>query len=189
MRMKESVRKLCVLGILAALSVVLVLAVRFSVIPIAPWLEYDAGDVAIITGSLLFGPFSGVLLTLVASAIQALTVSSESGFWGFVMHFVSTSAFCLTVGAFYRKRPTMKSAVLGMIVGVLGTTLLMIPLNIFITPLFSAGTTPADVAAQILSVIIPFNLIKFSLNAVISFLLWRSLKMLLEKLWGKNELR
>ena len=187
MKLNFSVRRLCVLAVLAALSVVLAMFVRFPIFPTARYLEFDAGDVAILSATFLYGPLPGVLVTLVVSLIQGFGVSfADGGLWGILMHFVSTSFFCLVAGALYRRRPTKARSVAALSLGVVLTTLLMIPLNLLITPLHT-GATVEFVASMLIPIIIPFNLIKFALNAVLSFVLWRSLKLVLKKLWGESE--
>lgn len=186
MRLNFAVRKLCVMGILAALSVVLLLLIRFPIFPSAAFLEFDAGDVAILTGAFLFGPVAGVALTFVASLIQSLTVSAASQFWGFLMHFISTSFFCVIAVFLYHRRSKLINAAIGLAIGVVLTTALMVPLNLLITPLYTGAPTSA-VASMLVPTIIPFNLIKFSLNALFSFLLWRSVRLVLKKLWGESD--
>ena len=186
MRMNFSVRKLCMLGVLAALSVVLALFVRFPIFAAAPYLEFDAGDVAMITGTFLYGPLAGVVLTFVASAIQALTVSASSQIWGFLMHFISTSLFCLVAGTVYRRRAHVVHSAIGLALGVVVATVTMIPLNLLITPLYS-GMPMSAVASMLVPIIIPFNLIKFTINAVFSFLLWRSIRLIMKKVWGERD--
>ena len=66
------------LGILAAISVVLVAIVHFPLIPAAAFLEYDPADVPILLGTFALGPAAGILLTLVAIVIQGVTVSAAS---------------------------------------------------------------------------------------------------------------
>ncbi len=186
MRMNFSARKLCSLGVLAALSVVLALFVRFPIFAAAPYLEFDAGDVAMITGTFLYGPVAGIALTFVASAIQALTVSAAGQIWGFFMHFISTSLFCFVAGSVYHRRSNIMRAAIGLALGVVSATLAMIPLNLLITPLYS-GIPMSAVTDMLVPIIIPFNLIKFSINAVFSFLLWRSFRIIAKKIWGESD--
>lgn len=76
---KQNVRKLTALGMLGAISLILVATVHFPIIPAAPFLEYDPADVPILIGTFAFGPVAGFLLTVVVSIIQGMTVSAASG--------------------------------------------------------------------------------------------------------------
>ena len=77
----------------------------------------------------------GVLLTVVVSVIQGMTVSSGSGLMGIAMHIFATSILVLVAGNIYRVKHTKKGAVLALICGVLAMTAGMVVFNYFITPL------------------------------------------------------
>ena len=85
--MNEKVRKLVTMAMLAALSIVLVYVIHFPIFPAASFLEYDPADIPILIGTFAYGPLAGVLLTVVVSVIQGMTVSSGSGLMGIAMHF------------------------------------------------------------------------------------------------------
>ena len=108
----EKIRKLVTMAMLAALSIVLVYVVHFPIFPAAPFLEYDPADIPIFIGTFLFGPVSGLLLTVVTSVVQGLTVSASSGPIGILMHIFATGSFALIAGNLYRRLHTRKGAVL-----------------------------------------------------------------------------
>ncbi|NLL34829.1 MAG: ECF transporter S component [Clostridiales bacterium] len=166
-----SVRVLAALGMLTALSVVLTWLIHFPIFPGAPFLEYDPADIPILIGTFTFGPLAGLLLTIAVSAVQAFTVSAQSGVMGFLMHSVATGAMAVAAGIIYCGRKTRKSALIALIVGTVTMTVVMIPLNLIITPLFT-GTAIKDVWGIMFSIIIPFNLIKSGLNSVVTFILY-----------------
>ena len=97
--MKFTTKTLTSLGVLAAFSVVLMLAIRVP-FPPAPFLEYDPADVPILIGAFLFGPVGGLILTALVSLLQGLTVSAGSGFIGIVMHLAATGCFAVFAGVF-----------------------------------------------------------------------------------------
>lgn len=176
--LKSSVNRLVKLGMLAALSLVLVYFIRFPIFPAAPYLEYDMADVPILIGTFLFGPWWGLMLTAAVSVLQWLLVSTGSGWVGAVMHFCATGANVLLAGLIYRRVHTLKGAIVALASGILVQTLMMIPLNLIFTVHFNGA--PAEVVkAMLVPVIIPFNLIKAGINALITFLLYKSLGKLL----------
>ena len=93
--MNEKVRKLVTMAMLAALSIVLVYVIHFPIFPAASFLEYDPADIPILIGTFAYGPLAGVLLTVVVSVIQGMTVSSGSGLMGIAMHIFATSILVL----------------------------------------------------------------------------------------------
>lgn len=153
---------------LVALSIILVGVIHFPVFPAAPYLEYDPADIPILIGSLVFGPLAGLALTLVASVIQGLTVSSGSGFPGILMHFIATGTFALVAGSIFKIGKNSLFAAIGIACGVLSMTAMMAAANLIITPLFLCAPVDA-VKAILLPIIIPFNLIKAGVNGSIAF--------------------
>ena len=112
--MNEKVRKLVTMAMVAALSIVLVYVIHFPIFPAASFLEYDPADIPILIGTFAYGPLAGVLLTVVVSVIQGMTVSSGSGLMGIAMHIFATSILVLVAGNIYRVKHTKKGAVLAL---------------------------------------------------------------------------
>ena len=166
---KINIQKICQLGILAAISIVLVLAVHFPIFQSAPYLEYDMADVPILLAAFTVGPFGGLAVLLVVSLIQAFFLGGNS-IIGFIMHFVASGALVLVAGLIFSKYKTTKSMIIGLVLGSLCMTAFIIPLNLIFTPLLG---TPVDMVKSIIvPVLIPFNLIKSFGNSIISFLLF-----------------
>ena len=86
-----------------------------------PFLQYDMADVPILLASLLFGPWAGLVILFVVSAIQAFLFGGD-GWVGLVMHFVASGALVVCTGLFYRYKHQHKLlwAALGMALGTIG---------------------------------------------------------------------
>lgn len=168
----ENIRKLTVMAMLVAVSVVLVWLVHFPLFPTAAFLEYDPADIPILIGTFAYGPFAGILLTVAASAVQALTVSAQSGLYGFLMHVISTSILCITAGVIYRFKHSRAGAAMALGCGTLAMGLGMLLANHFITPIFM-GVPTAMVDSMLLTVFLPFNLLKAGINSLVTFLLYK----------------
>ncbi len=177
MNVSASTKKLTRLAMLAALSVVLLLAVRIP-FPPAPFLEYDPADVPLFISAFAYGPVEALVLTLVVSVLQGTTVSAGSGIIGILMHFLATGGYVLVAGSIYRRNKSFKTAILALGVGTLTMTLLMVAMNLIFTPIFMG--TPVDAVVEMLvPVIIPFNLMKAGVNSVFTFLLYKATGKLL----------
>ena len=175
-----STKKLCVLGLLSAISIVLVTFIHFPIFPVTPFLEYDPADIPIFIGTLFYGPVSGLIMTVIVSIIQGLTVSAGSGgFIGIIMHIVATGSFVIVFGLVTRKNKGMTRSVIALSAGILMMTSVMVLWNLLLTPLF-LGASIEDVLPLMLPAIIPFNLIKASANGIIAFLLGKSVKAVLK---------
>ncbi len=176
-----NVRRLTVSAMLAALAMVLMLAVRFPLVPAAPFLEYDMADVPVLIGTFLLGVPSGLGILFVVSLIQAITVSAASGWVGFVMHFAASGLFLIAAGLIYKKLPTAKGMLLGLICGTAVMVAIMIPLNLVFTVYF-LGTPRQAVAEMLLPAIVPFNALKGVINSAVTFILFIPLKKALKSI-------
>ena len=174
--MKIKTRQLTVMAMLVAISVVLVYALHFPLFPSAPFLEYDPADIPILIGTFAYGPLAGLLLTLVASGVQALTVSAQSGVYGFLMHMISTCTLCLTAGIIYKYNRTRLRAAIALICGTLAMGLVMLLANHFITPYFM-GVPAAVVDQMLLPVFLPFNLLKAGINSCVTFFVYKTISV------------
>ncbi len=174
MRSSANVRKLTTMAMLVAVSVILLSVIHFPVFPAAAFLEYDPADIPIFIGTFIFGPAAGFAITVAASVIQGLTVSAASGFIGILMHIAATGSFVLVAGNIYKRIHTFKGAILSLIFGTLTMTAVMCAWNYIMTPIFM-GAPREVVAAMLVPVIIPFNLIKAGANSAITVLVYKRL--------------
>lgn len=168
----EKTKKLTVLAMLSALAYVVVVVARIPITSVE-FLKYEPKDVVIVIGGFLYGPLASLAISVVVSFLEMITVSS-TGWIGMVMNIVSTAAFACTAALIYRRKHTLLGAVLGLSAGVVLCTGVMLLWNYLLTPLYM-GTSRADVAAMLLPVILPFNLLKSVLNLSITLLLYRPL--------------
>lgn len=169
---RETIKKMVILAMLMALSVVLISAVHTPLLPSVSFLEYDPGDVPILIATMAYGPVAGLMLTVVAAFIQG-TFISVTGPWGIVMHIIGTGSMVLAAGCVYKVRHTKGGAVAGLILATLVRALVMIPANHFITPIWM-GAPVEVVDSLMLSGIIPLNLIKAAINSGLTFVLYKA---------------
>ena len=166
-------RKLTTLAMLVAVSIVLVYLVHFPLLPAAPFLEYDPADIPIMVGTFLFGPWVGLGLTAVVSVLQGVTVSAASGGpIGIVMHLLATGSFALVAGAIYKHKKSRGNAIAALVAGVVAMTAVMTGCNLVFTPIFM-GQPMEAVMAMLVPIIIPFNLLKGGINALITYVVYK----------------
>ena len=170
--------KLAKMALMAAISCVLVLLIRIP-FPPAPFLVYDPADVPIYITTFAFGPAAGVILTVIVSFIQAFMLGGDF-VYGFVMHVFATGMFAVVAGMIYKHKKTKKEAIIALAAGVIVATAVMCVMNILVTPHYMGAPREA-VMAMIVPVIIPFNLIKAGLNAVITFFVYKRISGFLHK--------
>ena len=175
----DKIRKIAVLAMLAAMAYVVMLIVHVPLMSAAPFLKYDAKDAIICLAGFLYGPLEGAAVSLVVALIEALTVGT-TGIWGFVMNFLASAAFVCTASAVYQKRKDAKGAVIGLLCGMAAMTASMLLWNWIVTPIYQ-GWPRAQVAAMLIPVFLPFNLLKSAINSVITYLLFIPVKRIFDR--------
>lgn len=158
------------MAMLCALAYVVMTVAK---IPVVLFLKYEPKDVIIAFGGFLYGPVAALIISSIVSFLEMITVS-ETGWIGFFMNVLSTAAFACTAALFYRKKHDLFGAILGLICGTVAMTAIMLAWNYILTPVYM-GTPRADVAAMLMPVFLPFNLLKGVLNSVLILLLYRPL--------------
>ncbi len=166
-------------GLLCAAAYVVAAVARIPVFPSAPYLKIDFKDAIIALGGFIYGPLAAILMSAVSSFIEFVTVS-ESGIIGFAMNFLSTGAFTVTAALIYKYRRNVSGVFIGLAAGCAAMTATMLLWNYLITPLYT-GMSREAVAAMLLPVILPFNLIKTLLNSALTLALYRPLVAALRK--------
>lgn len=178
MSQKMNTARLAKLALLAAISCVLMLLIRIP-FPPALFLVYDPADIPIYITTFAFGPVSGLIVTVVVSFIQAFVLGGD-GVYGFVMHVLATGLFAIVAGSMYRHKKSKKEAVVALIVGVIAMTAMMCVANYYITSMYM-GVDRSVVAAMLVPVIIPFNLLKGGINALVTFLVYKRISPFLHR--------
>ena len=176
----ERVKMITRLGMLAAISVVLASLIHFPLFPAASYLVYDPADIPVLLSAFLYGPAAGVAVTVIVSVIQGITVSAEGQFIGIIMHIVATSAFCIVASLIYRKKQDVAHLAVGLVLGALAMAVLMCGMNLLLTPIYT-GMPVSAVAEMIVPIILPFNLLKAGINALVTFLVYLPLRSALDK--------
>ena len=178
--MKNSrTKNMTTMAMLAALAFLVMLVGRIPMVAAAPFLKYDPKDVIIIIGGFIFGPFAAFMISLVVSIIEMLTVS-ETGPIGAIMNLLSTCSFACLASVIYKNKHSIKGAVIGLVSGIALMVVVMLAWNYLLTPIYM-GYPREAVAAMLLPVFLPFNLVKGGLNAGITLLIYKPVVMTLRK--------
>jgi riboflavin transporter FmnP len=111
--------------------------------------------------------------------IEFLSVS-DTGVYGLIMNALSSSAFCVTCGLFYKYRRTFSGAIWGASLAVVVMTAIMLVANWFITPYYM-GVPASQVATMIPTLLLPFNLIKGAVNMGITLIIYKPLTAAFKK--------
>ncbi len=162
-------------AMLCALAFLCTVLIKFPVM----FLTMDVKDSIIVLCTLFFGVPSGIIAAVLVPFLEYITVSGTAEY-GLIMNVISSVSLCVPVGLIYRYKKTLKGAILGLCVSVITMTAVMMVANLFITP-FYMGVSQAEVVDLIPTMLLPFNLVKGTLNAAIVLLLYKPLSRALKK--------
>ncbi|HZK22044.1 MAG TPA: ECF transporter S component [Oscillospiraceae bacterium] len=173
---RETLKKYVTIAVLSAFAF---MAVAFGRIPGVLFLSYEPKDVIITIGGFLFGPFASVLISVIVSFLEMVTISS-TGIIGFFMNVLATCSFATTASLIYKKKRTIKGAAMGLLTGVITATAIMLLWNFIVTPIFM-HIPREDVVKLLVPAILPFNLLKGGINTALTMLLYKPISSALRK--------
>jgi len=165
-------KRLTTMAMLVALAYIVTVVTRVPLMAAAPYLKYDPKGVVLVIGGFLYGPLAGGIMCLAVGLIEMFTVG-QSGLIGFIMNLLAAAAFVCPASWVYKRRRTLNSAVIGLVLGVAAMTATMLLWNYLITPLYQQGMSREKVAALLAPVILPFNLLKGGINMALTLLLYQ----------------
>ena len=99
---------------------------------------------------------------------------SGTMWWGALMDFASSAVFAFTASFIYSRFKTFDSAIIGIYSAVIAVTVIMMPLNILITPLYMPVSVEF-VLREIPRILLPFNFAKAMFNGGVALLLYKPL--------------
>lgn len=178
MKQKMNTKSMVLLAMLAAVAYILSFS-KTPLIPAAPFLSYEPMDVAITVGGFLLGPMAALVISLLASAIEDLTIG-DTGIIGFFMNFLSSASFACTAAYVYKKKRSVMGAIIGLSLGSVAMILVMLLWNWLITPLYM-GVPRSTVVSMLLPVFLPFNALKAGFNSALTLLLYKPMVSALRK--------
>ena len=178
-RPATNVRTITSLAMLAANAYVVMLLSKM--LPqVSGFLQMDLKDTVICIGAFLFGPLSAAVISIVVAVVEMFTVS-DTGPIGCIMNVLATCAFCCTAAFVYKKFHTRKGAVIGLALGTVCLTVVMLLWNYLITPIYMGMDREEIVVPMLIPVFLPFNLVKGGLNMALILLLYKPVVTALRK--------
>ena len=177
---RSKTRRIVKIAMMAAIALAFSFIPSIPVMPGVDFIRYEFSDLPILIATFAYGTPAGLVVAAVSIILNFFLGGAESGPYGMIMHFIAIGAYCVAAGLIYRHKKTMKSALVGMLVGIVVMTVVMIPANLFITPYFM-GAPRSMVVSLLIPAIIPVNLIKGLISAVLSFILYKRVSGFLHK--------
>lgn len=165
------------LSLLSAIAVIL-MYIDFPVIPIFPWLKIDLSDVPALMGAFAFGPLAGVIIELMKNLLILIVKGTGTGFVGELANFLVGVALVWPAALVYKKNKTKKTAILGMVLGVLCIEVVGILANVYLLlPAYGMSMSKAELMQYVTVGLIPFNGIKSILVCGITYALYKKVSV------------
>ena len=165
------------LSLLSAIAVIL-MYIDFPVIPIFPWLKIDLSDVPALMGAFAFGPLAGVIIELMKNLWILIVKGTGTGFVGELANFLVGVALVWPAALVYKKNKTKKTAILGMVLGVLCIEVVGILANVYLLlPAYGMAMSKAELMQYVTVGLIPFNGIKSILVCGITYALYKKVSV------------
>lgn len=165
------------LSLLSAIAVLL-MYIDFPVIPIFPWLKIDLSDVPALMGAFAFGPLSGVIIELMKNLLILIVKGTGTAFVGELANFLVGVALVWPAAMIYKKNKTKKTAILGMLVGILAMEIVGILANVYLLlPAYGMAMSKAELMQYVTVGLIPFNGIKAILVCGITYVLYKKMSV------------
>jgi len=201
--MSNQTKFIAKIGILAALATGLMF-LEF-VLPFTPaFLKLDFSELIVLLGGFALGPAAGILIELIKNLVH-VTMSITGGV-GELANFIVGCAFVVPAAVIYKRKKSIKNAVIGLIAGSLTMVVVAALVNYFVLiPLYvkifaeqfsithdqslqgiiAEGTRNnsaiVDLKTLILFGIIPFNLFKVTLLSLLTFATYKKVSPILHK--------
>ncbi|MFR2611165.1 ECF transporter S component [Anaerococcus obesiensis] len=184
---QKKLRNLVKVGILSAMSFILMF-IQFP-IPVAPlFMKVDLADVPALIGGFSMGPLYGVLIQLIKNILN-LSKTSTGGV-GEISNFIVGGLFVFVSASIYKRKKTKTNATKAMICGMLIMTLVAtlsnafvifplygkamgVEMNTFVAVAHQTNTLVNSYFTMMLFAIVPFNLIKGSIEILVTKLLYK----------------
>ena len=173
--MNNKTNKLIKISLLSAIALIL-MYFDFPVIPIFPWLKIDLSDIPALLGTFGFGPLAGVIIELMKNLLYFFIKGSSVA--GIMANFIVGSALVLPAGLIYHRKKSKKSAVLGMIAGLLVMEVAGILANVYILlPLYGMQMSSEELVKYVTVGLLPFNGIKALMVNVLTYFLYKRISV------------
>lgn len=178
MQKRMSTAYMTYVSLMIALAIILNYFPEIPLAFLAPWLKLDFSFVPMLLVGFSLGPVAAALALAVTNLVHLL--SSNTAGVGQLANVLMGLAFLMPPAIAYQKKRTYRVSVVWTVVGVLCMTLMGVVTNKYILVPVMLGEKLAsfDMAKYLYASIVPFNLLKGTVNALITFLLYKRLSAL-----------
>lgn len=191
-------RTLVEIGMLGAISALLMLF-EFPLPFIAPpFYEIDLSEVAVLVGAFALGPTAGALIELIKISLNLLLNGTQTAFVGEIGNYIIGCSFILPAALIYKIHKSKRNAIIAMITGTVFMTIAGCFINAYLLlPAYSTafgmsldgivqfGTAIngniKNVTTFVILAVAPFNLLKGMIVSLITALIYKHISPILKR--------
>lgn len=162
-------KRIATCSIFVALSIVTSF-IEIPIFPAAPFLKYDPSGIFCLLAALQFSTSTGAIVVLLPWIFRIFTDPA-----GAIMSLFMGLCGVLVCGNVYSKLKSNKKLFLSLFLAALASILAAMVANLIVTPLYT-GVSVDTVAKMLIPIILPFNLIKFSINSTLAGIIFTRMK-------------
>ena len=197
-----SAKNITRIAVFTALSFVLYMFVKLP-LPIFPqFLELQFSDMPALLTGFMMGPLAGSIVIVLRTLLKL--PFSHTACVGELGDLIIGLAFVLTASFIYKYRRTLKGAVIALLAGIFSTTAVAIIINrVMLVPFYSwymgfdnimglvalvfpAVTRDSFYFYYLVGAVLPFNLLRGFVCAIVTFLLYKQLKRLFDVIFKEK---
>lgn len=193
-----SVGNMTSMAILAAISGVLML-IKFP-LPLAPaFMTVDFSDVATLISGFILGPLAGAITVIIKNILNLILNGTTTAYVGELSNTIVGITFVVVSSSIYNKKRDIKHALIGLLVGIIAMSAVATISNYFVIfPIYAKvygiplegfidfmpeNNYINSFSDLILFAVVPFNIIKGSLNAIVTFLIYKKVSKLMKSMF------
>jgi riboflavin transporter FmnP len=180
----------------ALAGVLMVLEIPLFFAPV--FYKIDLSEIPVLICTFYLGPVAGVTCELIKVLVKLMIKGTTTAFVGDFANFAVGCSFVLPASMIYHAKKSRKTALVGMIVGTLVMTIFGSLFNaVYLLPKFAemygmpldalvamgtqVNASITNVSTLVLFAVVPFNLLKGTIDSALTFLLYKRISPILHK--------
>lgn len=189
MSKKWNVKTISLIGIMGGLGGIL-MYFKFSIPFMPPFMDFDFSSVPEMIGGFALGPIAAIFIILIKLIVKLAIMGTSTMFTGELSNLLVSCAYVLPAVIVYRRNKTKKGALTGIVLGVISVIIVAVFTNlVIIVPFYvkmmgytmelviqacnAVNPMVTNVLTFALFGIVPFNLIKYGVASVVTYILYK----------------
>lgn len=195
---RHTTKRLVLTAMLGAISAILMI-LEFPMPFIPPFVKMDFSELPVILGGFIMGPIDGAIIAIIKIALNFLLNGTSTAGIGELANLIYSLGYMFPAVLLYHKFKSKKGAIISLTTGTIITSIISIIMNVVVIfPLYISlteldlativGMTSSlnpyvtDIVSLMLFSMLPFNLFKYGVTSIITFLLYKKLSSVIKNI-------